>query len=312
MNQKPLISGIMIFFNPGKFIEEAIASVVDQTYDNWELLLVDDGSSDESTAIALEYAQKYPDKIRYLEHEGHQNRGMSATRNLGIRNAQGEYLAFLDSDDVWFPRKLEEQLAILEAHPSAALVFGPVQWWYSWTGEPEDLQRDFVTTFSFQPDILMQPPKFMARLLKKPTVTIVNSLVRRQVLDDAGGFEESFHGMFEDQAIFAKICLNKPIFIASACWYKWRQHPSSCCAVAAAGKEKHDQERLVFFEWLEEYMAQQGIKDGEVRRALGERLLPYRNPFLNRMLGRTRRLMYYLQELWKWTLRWTLPVFVRD
>jgi len=125
MNQKPLISGIMIFFNPGKFIEEAIASVVDQTYDNWELLLVDDGSSDESTAIALEYAQKYPDKIRYLEHEGHQNRGMSATRNLGIRNAQGEYLAFLDSDDVWSPRKLEEQLAILEAHPTAALVFGP-------------------------------------------------------------------------------------------------------------------------------------------------------------------------------------------
>jgi len=312
MNQKPLISGIMIFFNPGKFIEEAIASVLAQTYDNWELLLVDDGSTDESTAIALEYAQKYPEKIRYLEHEGHQNRGMSATRNLGISHAQGEYVAFLDSDDAWFPRKLEEQLAILESHPSAALVFGPIQWWYSWTGEPEDLQRDFVTTFSFQPDILMQPPKFMAPLLRKPTVTIVNSLIRRHIIDDAGGFEETFHGMYEDQAFFAKVCLKEPIFVASECWYKWRQHSDSCCAVAATGQDKHDQERLIFFEWLEEYMAQEGIKDNQVRRALRERLLPYRNPFLNRMLGRMRRLIYYLQELWKWTLRWTLPISVRD
>ncbi len=86
MTSKPLISCIIIFFNAGdKFFIEAIQSVFAQTYENWELLLVDDGSTDGSTDIAISYTQKYPEKVFYLEHEGHQNRGMSATRNLGKR-----------------------------------------------------------------------------------------------------------------------------------------------------------------------------------------------------------------------------------
>src|SRR5437773_4242914 len=99
MTNKPLVSVIIIFLNAEKFIEEAIESVLAQTYDHWELLLVDDGSIDSSTEIALRYAEQYPGKVNYLEHEGHQNRGMSASCNLGIRNTKGEYIAFLDVDD---------------------------------------------------------------------------------------------------------------------------------------------------------------------------------------------------------------------
>src|SRR5438105_1562536 len=104
MSSKPLVSAITIFLNEEKFLQEAIASVFAQTYDNWELLLVDDGSTDASTEIALRYAKQYPEKVRYVEHRGHQNRGMSAARNLGIRNAKGQYIAFLDADDVWLPK----------------------------------------------------------------------------------------------------------------------------------------------------------------------------------------------------------------
>src|SRR5262245_40809950 len=75
----PLTSVIIIFLDAAKFIEESIQSVLAQTYGNWELLLVDDGSTDGSTDIALDYVQKWPGKIRYFEHEGHINRGMSAT-----------------------------------------------------------------------------------------------------------------------------------------------------------------------------------------------------------------------------------------
>jgi glycosyltransferase involved in cell wall biosynthesis len=138
MNGKPLVSAITIFLNCEKYIEEAIESVFAQTYDNWELLLVDDGSTDNSTAIALRYAQEYPHKVRYLEHPDHENRGMSATRNLGIRNAKGEYIAFLDADDVWFPQKLEQQVATMHSQPEAEIVFGPTQYWYSWTSNPLD------------------------------------------------------------------------------------------------------------------------------------------------------------------------------
>src|SRR5215213_8596780 len=98
MSQPPRVSVIMIFLNTERFIEEAIESVFAQTYDDWELVLVDDGSTDASTAIARRYAAQHPHKVRYLEHAVHQNLGMSASRNLGIREAHGEFIAFLDAD----------------------------------------------------------------------------------------------------------------------------------------------------------------------------------------------------------------------
>ncbi|WP_144427427.1 glycosyltransferase family 2 protein [Nostoc piscinale] len=168
MNKKPLVSCIVIFFNAGeKFFIEAIESVFAQTYDNWELLLVDDGSTDGSSVIALQYAEKYLEKVRYLQHEHHQNRGMSATRNLGIRNAKGEYIAFLDADDVWLPQKLEQQLAIMESNPQAKVVFGSTQFWYSWTGNPKDSKRDRIRELGIPSNGLFHPPKLLVLLLQK-------------------------------------------------------------------------------------------------------------------------------------------------
>src|SRR5918997_1425231 len=117
-----LVSTILPFLNAEKFIEEAIESVFAQTYDDWELLLIDDGSTDGSTRIALQYAERHRGRVRYLEHPEHQNRGVSASRNLGISHARGEYVAFLDADDVWLEHKLEQQVAILSSHPEAGMV----------------------------------------------------------------------------------------------------------------------------------------------------------------------------------------------
>jgi glycosyltransferase involved in cell wall biosynthesis len=98
MKNPPLVSCVINFFNAEKFFQEAIESILAQTYNNGELLLVDDGSTDGSTAIAQKYAQNYPDKIFYLEHEHHQNKGTSAARNLGMKKAQGKYIAFLHAN----------------------------------------------------------------------------------------------------------------------------------------------------------------------------------------------------------------------
>ena len=124
VSERPLVSAIIIFLNGARFLEEAIQSVLGQEYAHWELLLVDDGSTDGSSVIALDYARRYPEKIRYLEHEGHQNRGMSASRNLGIRGARGAYVGFLDADDIWLPHKLAEQVALLESLPQRPLSYG--------------------------------------------------------------------------------------------------------------------------------------------------------------------------------------------
>jgi len=130
----PLVSVVTIFLNGERFLDEAIQSVFVQRYPRWELLLVDDGSSDGSSAIGRGYAQREPARVRYFEHPGHRNLGMSASRNLGLHHARGEYLALLDADDVWLPEKLERQVAILEAHPEVALLYGAPLYWFGWTG----------------------------------------------------------------------------------------------------------------------------------------------------------------------------------
>src|SRR6266581_8052561 len=192
MSSKPLVSVIVIFFNAEDFIQEAIESVFAQTYEHWELLLVDDGSTDKSRSIAERCAEQYPDKVRCLEHEGRQNRGMSASRNLGIAHAKGEYIAFLDADDVWLPNKLEHQVAILESQPAAAMVFGPTQWWYSWSGNAHDRQRDYIHDLGVQPNTLHQPPALLTRFLRVPEMSpcTCSALIRRKIVDQLGGFEE--------------------------------------------------------------------------------------------------------------------------
>src|SRR5260370_1091989 len=151
----------MIFWNAEQFIREAVESVFAQSYADWELLLVDDGSTDASSGLARSYAACHPGRVRYLEHPGHQNRGMSASRNLGIRHALGRYIALLDADDVWLSAKLEQQVAILDSQPEAGMVCGPAQYWYSWSGNPEDIERDCVMRLCVRPYTLVRPPALL-------------------------------------------------------------------------------------------------------------------------------------------------------
>ncbi len=328
MNSKPLVSAIVIFLNAEKFIQEAIESVFAQTYDHWELLLVDDGSTDSSTAIARRYATQHPEKVRYLEHDGHQNRGMSATRNLGIRNAKGEYIAFLDADDVWLPHKLERQVAILESQAEAAMVYGSTQYWYSWTEKPEDIQSDFVPNLGVQPNTLFKPPTLLSvcyPLGKASAPCPSDLLLRREMVERIGGFEEDFRGMYqmyEDQAFLTKVYLNESVFVASECWDRYRLHPDSCSSVVTKAGQYHSV-RLVFLNWLAKYLSEQKVKNTEVWQALRKALWPYRHPRLYRLLELAKHLVKHMKEvieadkaaqmkgLLKSIGRRTLPVHVR-
>src|SRR5262245_958639 len=166
MSDEPLVSVIVIFLNGAKFITEAIKSVFEQTYHCWELFLVDDGSIDGSTQIARQYAERYPGKVCYLQHPDHQNRGMSASRNLGLAHARGDFIAFLDADDVWFPQKLGRQVAIMQAQPRAAMVYGTSQYWFSWTRDLADLGRDDIPALGVEPERLIEPPPLLTLSLR--------------------------------------------------------------------------------------------------------------------------------------------------
>jgi glycosyltransferase involved in cell wall biosynthesis len=265
MRSNPLVSVVIPFFNTEQFLQEAIDSVLAQTYDNWELLLVDDGSTDTSTEIALRYAEQHPGQVRYLAHEDHQNRGASASRNLGSNNAQGEYIAFLDADDIWLPHKLEQQVAILESQPGVALVYGPGLWWYSWAENPEERQGDYMQDFGFQPDTLIKPPELLTLFLRNEAVVppSLAIMVRREVLERAGGSEDACRSIYDDQVVLAKIGLEVPVYIAGECWYWYRQHPNQRCYVTHQTGQYHAV-RLDFLNWLQGYLSEQGVKDREV------------------------------------------------
>ena len=105
VNSPPQVSCVIIFLDERDYLSESIESVIAQSSDQWELMLVDDGSTDGSTEIAQRYAALHPGKINYLEHSGHRNCGMNVSRNLGIKRSSGDFIALMDADDVWMPEK---------------------------------------------------------------------------------------------------------------------------------------------------------------------------------------------------------------
>ena len=284
MSGGSLVSVIMIFLDEERFIEEAIGSVFAQSYGNWELLLVDDGSSDGSTEIALRYAERYPGKVRYLEHPGHRNRGMSASRNLGIRHARGEYIAFLDADDVWLARNLEQQVTTLSAHPEAGMVYGNTQYWYSWTGDPRDAQRDFVPDLGVKANAVFEPPTLLEYLLQDGnTVPCMCSIVvRRKSTEEIGEFEENFRGLYEDQAFYVKVCLKAPVLAVDERRAKYRQHEGASSSIALRTADfdpvKPNPARHRFLEWVAAYLTEHGVENTEVWRVLQQELQPYTHP----------------------------------
>jgi glycosyltransferase involved in cell wall biosynthesis len=291
MNHRSRVSVITIFLNAEKFMEEAIESVLAQTYDVWELLLVDDGSTDKSTEIALRYVEQYPNQVRYLEHQGHQNRGMSASRNLGIEHAKGQYLTFLDADDLFVPQKLEKQVALLDTRPDADFVCAPAKWWYGWTGHPEDVQRDFVQKLEVEFNTVVQPPSLLLLFLQDEWASLCDLLIRREVVEAIGGYEASFRGMYEDQAFHSKLCLKSSVFVSSECWYWYRQHPEACTAAAHQIRRGHALARKTFLSWLEDYLYQCGCQHTKLWPVLQKELWPYHHPFLFRLSARVQSVL---------------------
>lgn len=268
MSDAPLVSAIIIFHNEERFLAQAVESVLDQSHGDWELLLIDDGSTDRSTAIAREFALRDPRRIRYFEHAGHANRGMSAARNMGLDHARGRYIGFLDADDVWLPEKLREQIAVLDANRQAQMVYGRTLIWHSWRGRDAAACDEFCD-LGVRADTVVEPPSLLVKLIENraQTPTTCNALMRREVFDRVGRFEESFRGMFEDQVFFMKLALVAPVFVSSRCWAHYRQRDDSHSAhMEVTGEVNAARARLLA--WLETYLLEQKATAPEVWRML--------------------------------------------
>jgi glycosyltransferase involved in cell wall biosynthesis len=288
------VSIVIIFFNMEKFIEESIQSAIDQTYRHWELLLVDDGSTDRSSEIAQQYAAKYPDRIYYLEHEAHQNKGKSTSRNLGIDRASGKYICFLDADDIFLPLKLEKQLAIIAAHPEVAMVYGNTLYWYSWTNNPEDASHDYLPELGIPLNIPIEPPSLVRLLLGASGAIpcICSFIIRRDFVNLVGGFDETIQHLYEDQVFLAKIFLRFPVLVEDGCWEKYRQRRDSSWHLSMSSGED-ERARLVFLEWLEKHSIAYGFKDTTTWHLLQKQLWNYHHPLSSKLVKYVTTKLHY-------------------
>lgn len=279
-NNKALVSVIIAFMNEELLLDEAIKSVLEQDYDNYELVLIDDGSGFSTTKIAKDYATTYPEKIFYFDHEGHQNKGVCVSRNLGVEKARGGLIALLDADDVWLPNKLTNQVNIFLNNPGIGMVAEASLYWSSWNRQDVN---DVTIALGAKPDKVYSPPALMFLLypLKTGAAPCPSALMlTKSAIIKAGGFEESFvkkFQLYEDQAFLCKIYLQQEVFISSACNNLYRQREQSVVKWVNKGGHYH-KVRQYFLEWLEAYLEQQQLADKELKKLLNKSLLRYRYP----------------------------------
>lgn len=187
------VSIILPTYNRAHSIRRSIESILRQTYPHWELLVIDDGSTDHTEEIVAEIAAS-DSRVRYYRQP--QNRGVAAARNEGIRQAQYEYIAFQDSDDVWEEDKLEKQMRVFDDRPQVGMVY------CAFEGEKQD------GTIIRIPDNSMGIENLQGNmyrlLLQRNVIDAPTVVIRKECLDKVGGFDETLTCL-EDWELFLRI-----------------------------------------------------------------------------------------------------------
>ena len=229
----PLVSILMPVFNGELYLNQAINSVLSQTYPNWELLIVDDGSSDDSYKIAESYSKKN-EKIRLFSHSGRGYRGVSATRNLALENGQGQYIATLDCDDEWLPGRLEKQIDIFRHFPQTIMVYG--------LAETIDEKGDTVYKRLNKKNDIKVPvyagsgvpggPYSIFELLVRGKIWIPSPtvLALAETVKKCKGFNETLKYQVEDHLLFTLVAEKGPVYFLNEVLANYRVHSETWSA----------------------------------------------------------------------------------
>jgi glycosyltransferase involved in cell wall biosynthesis/peptidoglycan/xylan/chitin deacetylase (PgdA/CDA1 family) len=267
----PKVSVITIFYNAERYLREAVDSVLAQDFRDFELLLVDDGSTDSSRKIAEDYSARDP-RVHCLQHPDGANHGMSATRNLGLSHARGDFVAFIDADDRWRPGKLREQVELLDRLNDVDAVGGAVNYWASHGGG-----RDRIVQSGHVRDRAIPPGEATTRMYplgKVDAPSMSDLLFRRKSIDRVHGFEEAFRGAYEDQAFLSKYYLHSTLYFTANVWSDYRLHPDSCMARLSPGA--YSTTRGDFLAWFRNYVLTSPYRaDATILKALERALWRY-------------------------------------
>jgi glycosyltransferase involved in cell wall biosynthesis len=225
------VSVIIPAYNAVPFLERCVRSVWEQRWERGkiEILLCEDGSSDGTYELASALQAHSPRPMRVLTHPDRANKGVSATRNLGLRQARGALIALLDADDAWLPRRLAVQLDYFDHHPNAQSVCSLgfnrdpdgnlVQGWNCTTIAGDHRQS--------QPPHDYRAPYTFDQLLRGDPIVNSTLLVRREAIEAIGGYPEVMAHQIEDWLLVAKLSLLAPIVLIEQELIDYTVHPDS-------------------------------------------------------------------------------------
>jgi len=210
----PRVSVIVPSYNAAVYLPFAIESVIAQTYPDWEIVIVDDGSADNTRSVVDSFRHRLQDRLRYIHQP---NLGLSAARNTGIRAVRGEYIAMLDADDVWLPHRLARAVPVLDGDPETGLVHARV------------VRIDVQGTVTGQ---LKVEPEYLSGRIARDIYTRLAHIVcptvmfRKSCLETAGWFDEAMHAT-EDRDLWFRIALRYKIAYIDEVLAQYRLSPTS-------------------------------------------------------------------------------------
>ena len=271
----PKISVVIPVYNGSKYIEETLNSVLNQSYKDFEIIVIDDGSTDNTSEIV----NRFPSPVRLIQNK---HNGKSFSRNIGIRAARGELISFVDADDLWMPNKLEVQIEYLKNHPEFEWIYSDC---YIFEGSSEHIVDIWSRTAKkiYSGNILKQ-------LLNDCLIPSPTPMVSRRIFDDVGFFDETFlRHQPEDWDMWLRIASRYPIGSINEPLALLRKHENSLTA---------KEDPLKTFEGIM-YVVQRAISRDKERignlanKVLSSRYLSF-GKGLARMSGRREaRTMYF-------------------
>lgn len=210
----PRVSVIIPAYNAAAYLSYAIDSVLAQTYPDWEIILVNDGSTDSTGEVVNSYLPRLRDQLQYIAQP---NRGLPAARNAGIRAARGEFIALLDADDVWLPHRLERSVRTMEAESDAGLVHAKV------------LRINTQGTIIGQ---LQVETRYMSGKIahdiytRRAHIVCPTVMFRKSCLETAGWFDEAMQAT-EDRDLWYRIALRHRVVFIDEVLAHYRISPAS-------------------------------------------------------------------------------------
>ena len=276
MNPSPRVSIIMPAYNSAKYIGPAIRSVIDQTFTDWELLLFNDGSTDETDEVVEPFLND--SRIQYIRQE---NLGQPKTRNKGVRMSRGNLIALLDADDLWMPAKLEKQVAIFEKYPDVGVC-----------GTAMELIRPTGEVFAVSDRKEFYGHAAVGLVTGALAVAMSASVTRREVFEKIGFFDERFLPFSMDYDFWLRASLEYMFYNLGEKLVRYRTgHPS----ISQEGGDKRRSlvMNVVIPRFLREYGGSKYVKwchvwklhsDCYLDRASGQKRLSHKLYWLFRSL----------------------------